>query len=212
MAKFFSYYPKIQYSLNDDLNEVKLVTNILFRFEMEEQFKNNSLAYYFYNVNDGEKPEDIAYKVYGSSERHWIILMMNNIIDPLSQWPLDYRTLVEYIIDKYENEGGYEWAKTTTQAYIIRDTITTTDNFGSKTTIEEYEIDQVNYGTTVISDVTKSIGNDSEIRVERTKYQRSYFEYEEMLNESKRLIKIPKKESIKSIEKQFRELSKASWT
>ena len=34
-----------------------------------------------YDVRNGERPEDIAFKWFGNAELHWVILMTNNVTD-----------------------------------------------------------------------------------------------------------------------------------
>jgi hypothetical protein len=60
-------------------------------------------------------------------EKHWIVLMFNDIIDPQYDWPLDQRTIIKYINDKYSANGathnppqsGLVWAQdiTNVKAY-----------------------------------------------------------------------------------------------
>ena len=54
-----------------------------------------------YDVADGERPEDIAFKYYGDPEYHWVILMTNNITDRYYQWPLTQPQFQEHLKDKY---------------------------------------------------------------------------------------------------------------
>jgi len=40
-----------------------------------------------YEVMDGEKIENIAYRFYGSTEYHWVLIFINGILDPLNDLP-----------------------------------------------------------------------------------------------------------------------------
>ena len=55
-----------------------------------------------YLVNDGETPEMISYKVYENSQYHWVILHINNIINPRTEWPLENRFIIPLIYDTYD--------------------------------------------------------------------------------------------------------------
>jgi len=101
MSKYFNYFPKTIYSLDDDGTKFDSVTNIIARFAFEDKLKQNSAAFYKYEIKDSDTPEIIANKYYEGSERHWIVLLFNNIIDPQWDWPLEDRTLNEYIDNKY---------------------------------------------------------------------------------------------------------------
>ena len=76
MAKYFNYFPKTAYTF--DGTNIQYVTNLLSKVSFESDFKENSVIYYEYLVSDGETPEIVAHKIYGSAEKHWIILMLND--------------------------------------------------------------------------------------------------------------------------------------
>ena len=106
MAKYFNFFPKTFYSLSDKSTAADLVTNVIARFGFEQELKENSSVYYAYDIQDGDTPETIANKYYGSPERHWVVLLFNDIIDPQYDWPLDQRTIIKYIDDKYTANGA----------------------------------------------------------------------------------------------------------
>jgi hypothetical protein len=56
-----------------------------------------------YDVKDGEKPEDIAFKWLGDAELHWVILMTNNVTDRYYDWPMNQIQFAEFLIDKYSD-------------------------------------------------------------------------------------------------------------
>jgi hypothetical protein len=61
------------------------------------------MLYDTYDVPNGEKPEDTAFKHFGSSQYHWVILLTNNITDRYYGWPLSSQEFETYITDKYTN-------------------------------------------------------------------------------------------------------------
>ena len=52
-------------------------------------------------INDGETPEIVAEKFYGSVRYHWLVIIANSIVDVKREWPLSQRALVAYVDDKY---------------------------------------------------------------------------------------------------------------
>ena len=100
MSKFFNYYPKTFYTSNNNSTGIDTVTNIIARFAFEKSLKENSSAFYKYTIKDSDTPEIIAHKFYDHSERHWIVLLFNDIIDPQYDWPLQSDTLIDYINTK----------------------------------------------------------------------------------------------------------------
>ena len=79
----------------------KLLPNILRRVKLRSGIQSGSFLFDNYDVPDGERPEDIAFKYYGDPELHWVILMTNNITDRYYQWPLTQPQFQEHIEDKY---------------------------------------------------------------------------------------------------------------
>jgi hypothetical protein len=101
MARYFNFFPKTLYSANNQVSSLDTITNITARFSFERTLKENSSIFYSYDIKDGDTPEIIARKFYDNSERHWIVLLFNDMIDPQFDWPMDERTLNEFIDSKY---------------------------------------------------------------------------------------------------------------
>jgi hypothetical protein len=59
-----------------------------------------------YTITDEDRPEDIAYYYYGSTDYTWLVLLANNIIDPYHDWPLREEDFHKYLIKKYEQQSG----------------------------------------------------------------------------------------------------------
>lgn len=210
MASFFSKYPKIIYN-------TKTVTDILTRISLRENYSNKVKLYYEYDLQDGDTPEIVASKYYGDPERHWIVMIMNEIVDPVFDFPLSYVHFLKYLDKKYETEGlaanrsGSEYAKITLNqdpsAYRV--IITTTDNSTGIVTTNKFFIDEQAYlGTYSNSsfnypDYTTSIGD---MTYNQTKEVVYIFDYEQELNESKRKIKLLRAEYASQFEKELKYL------
>ena len=59
---------------------------------LRSKVKTNTL-YDTYDVKNGETPESIAFKLYGDSELHWIIMLVNDITDRYHQWSMSDETI-----------------------------------------------------------------------------------------------------------------------
>lgn len=53
------------------------------------------------SVPDMDRPEVFANRVYGRAGTHWIILNLNNIVNPYYEWVLSPQSLDNYIDEKY---------------------------------------------------------------------------------------------------------------
>jgi hypothetical protein len=81
--------------------QYKLLPNILRRVKLRSGLRSSAFLFDKYDVKDGERPEDVAFKWFGDAELHWVILMTNNITDRYYQWPLSQPQFQEHIADKY---------------------------------------------------------------------------------------------------------------
>ena len=66
----------------------KLLPDILRRVKTRSSIKSSLNIFDTYDVRNGERPEDIAFKWFGDAELHWVILMTNNVTDRYYGWPV----------------------------------------------------------------------------------------------------------------------------
>jgi len=97
---YFSRFPLMVYDVKGN-EDYKLLPDILRRVKIRSGLRAGSFLFDKYDVRDGERPEDVAFKVYGDAELHWVILMTNNVTDRYYQWPLSQPQFQEHITDKY---------------------------------------------------------------------------------------------------------------
>jgi len=208
MAKYFNFFPTTPYSNSDESMAYDIVTNIIARFAFEDGLKQNSSLFYPYNIQDGDTPEMIASKYYGSPEKHWIVLLFNNIIDPQYDWPLDQRTIIKYINNKYSaseyadtantNISGLTWSMNANNVYAYYKTVTrvgTTD--ASPVTItEKIQVDANTYANVIVTTNNYTLNNSTIVAETTTKQKQTYYDYEIDANEAKRQIKLLRAEYV----------------
>jgi hypothetical protein len=98
---YFQKIPVIGYDI-DGSGEKILAVDILQRIKIRDVLLNNYLIFYTYTVKDGETPEIIAEKLYGNVLYHWIVLLANNIVDPVYDWPMSQENLLNTIHSRYD--------------------------------------------------------------------------------------------------------------
>lgn len=101
MSNYFKNFPTIAHS---GLRGVDITR----RIKVIDNIKTNVHAMLPYTVKDQERPEDIAHFYYGSSNYTWAVLMANDIVDPVSQWPLTIEQLERKIVNQYTSRYK-EW-------------------------------------------------------------------------------------------------------
>ena len=102
---YFSKFPKGVYDIAGN-KQYKLVTDIMRRVKVRAKIFDEASLYDKYDVPSGERPELTAFKHFGDTELHWIILLTNDITDAYYGWPLSDQDFEKYVTDKYTNPQG----------------------------------------------------------------------------------------------------------
>ena len=116
MTKYFDQFPIIDYNLTGVNGNTTEVTDIFRRVKARSKIADNVTLFDKYDVAEGEKPEDVAYKVYGEADYFWVVTLVNNIVNRYYDWPLDSFSFQEYIKDKYSNPDGIHHYEVTTSS------------------------------------------------------------------------------------------------
>jgi len=146
MSEFFQHYPQISYDISG-VKPIKTKTaiNIMVKAKLKNILKNDIINYFPYTIPESERPDITAFKVYGDVKFTWLIFLINDIHDPLFDWPLNTREFGNYIKNKY---GTLQAAKNTVHHYdkIVRNRIeaTSTSEAIPEATIE---VDVTTYDT-----------------------------------------------------------------
>lgn len=105
---YFKLLPDIKYDqkpISYPFSESNFVVakNFFRRFKINEDFKQYAVYFQKYRIGDFEQPWMIAQEYYGSSYYDWVVLLTNNVINPLFDWPMESNTLRKFIEGKYED-------------------------------------------------------------------------------------------------------------
>lgn len=99
---YFVHFPKVDYDKNSDGVPIK-ITDITRRARINPNTLLYGTALEYYDVQDGETPESVAFDYYGDAGLHWIIMMTNNINDVYTDWPMTVPRLEAFVKSKYDN-------------------------------------------------------------------------------------------------------------
>ena len=146
---YFNAIPKIYYDSANNKNP-KVVTNLLRRVGLRAKVKTNSLLFDTYKVREGETPEIIAHKLYDDPELHWIVMLVNDVIDRYHDWPMAESQFNSYLNQKYvdsdgnSNTNGVHHYEIEQQSGNTKTKIEVTDliNYPSASTVTNYEYEQ----------------------------------------------------------------------
>ena len=105
---YFRELPDILYqSQSSDRNSSRdyiRVKNLFRRVKLRDDLQNIFTVFNKYQITEGERPDTVAEKLYGSSSYDWVVLLTAGIINVYDQWPLSDRDLYQYAENKYGND------------------------------------------------------------------------------------------------------------
>lgn len=99
--EYFEHFPKINLGNRQVVDLTKRVAFLRY-------IRENPVFVGEYMVKDGETPWSLAQDFYGSPNFHWIILHLNNIIDPIFGWVMSIPELDAYIESQYPGMEKFE--------------------------------------------------------------------------------------------------------
>ena len=137
---YFENFPLYQYDVSDTETKT-LITDIVRRVNLKSNVKANTLVFDTYDVRDGEQPDTVAFRYYGDTKLHWIIVTVNNITSRYD-WPLDQVALSQFVNDKYSNPNAtHHHEINATSGDTTRKLIVSSDTDGA-TAVTNYEHEQ----------------------------------------------------------------------
>ena len=99
---YFKKFPTIVYPFEiNGVTTAKKVTDITINTRIIKEILQNITAYDEYDIIDGETPEIISERVYGSPLYHWVIMVVNERFNYLEDFPLSSVDLDKYVDSKY---------------------------------------------------------------------------------------------------------------
>tara|TARA_Y100001951_G_scaffold92013_1_gene86474 strand:+ start:150 stop:812 length:663 start_codon:yes stop_codon:yes gene_type:complete len=108
MSRYFRNLPNFEYisrinerKTNKDFLTVK---NLFRRPIIREDLFTDFMSFTKYRIVGDERPDEVAYDVYGESDLDWVVLLSNNIINIRDEWPLNQHDYRNYLIEKYGND------------------------------------------------------------------------------------------------------------
>lgn len=172
LYKLFSSHPKVDYE-EFSIRDITRQARILIEIRESDRYAAD------YYIQDHETPTSLAQDLYGDPNLFWILLNLNNIIDPWHDWPLNHWELVQYTRQKYnlDDEG--------------RTMFWGSDNIWYR----EYELENAVLNTEWANSVSQFKANADLL---------SYFDYESMENDKKRYIRVVRPEHIDDIINEYR--------
>ena len=99
---YFNNFPFVNYKFGNEAGDT-VFQNIGVYVDLIDQAKDNSSFYNYYNIQNGDRPDQVSQKLYNRTDLHWTFPIMNDNIK-LQGWPLSYNALVAKIKENYPNK------------------------------------------------------------------------------------------------------------
>lgn len=107
---YFRELPNIQYQNflqeSSGSQDYILMKNIFLRGKLRDDLRINFVNFNKYTIGDGERPDQIAEKLYGNPTYDWIVIISAGITNIQDEFPLSSQQLYEYVTEKYGVEGA----------------------------------------------------------------------------------------------------------
>ena len=97
---YFRNFPTMDYNM-DTTDNTTTVTDVFRRVGVRKSLNSFIANYYERILNAHERPEVVSFEEYDVSDRHWILMMINNIEDPYYDWILSQEQLDKFVESKY---------------------------------------------------------------------------------------------------------------
>ncbi|MEN9301740.1 MAG: Synechococcus phage [Bacteroidota bacterium] len=108
MASYFRGIPDFDYvsRLPDaKISDYITVKNLFKRGKLREDIFGDLQYFTKYKIIGDERPDNVAYKIYGDETLDWVILLSNNILNIQTEWPLPQTAFDRILLERY---GSYE--------------------------------------------------------------------------------------------------------
>jgi hypothetical protein len=104
MSNYFSYIPDLEYvsRLPDSkIGDYIRVKNLFRKGKLREDIFQDLTVFQKYSIKGNDRPDNVAFEVYGDSKLDWVVLMSNNILNIQTEWPLPQTDFNRFVLDKY---------------------------------------------------------------------------------------------------------------
>ena len=106
---YFDYIPNFEYvdrtKDGQQISDYTVVKNLFKRGNLRQDIFGDLTFFTKYKVIGDERPDNIAYEVYGDQNYDWVVMLSNNIMNLETEWPWSQQAFDKYLLDKY---GSYE--------------------------------------------------------------------------------------------------------
>lgn len=97
---YFKDFPKELYRFAN--GDKAVMQNLAVYIDIVDQLKENSSFYQNYFIQDGDRPDNVAHRLYKNSSLYWTFFIMNDDLRGQG-WPLSKRAIVDKAMEDFPN-------------------------------------------------------------------------------------------------------------
>jgi len=98
---YFTNFPFVNYVFGNQPGPT-IFQNMGVYVDLLDIAKDDAAFYTYYDIQNGDRPDQVSQKLYGRSDLHWTFAIMNDDIK-IQGWPLSYNDLLQKAKDDYPN-------------------------------------------------------------------------------------------------------------
>ena len=196
MSNYFSQLPDFEYvsRLPDSrISDYIPVKNLFMRGKLREDIFQDASVFTKYKIKGDDRPDNVAYEVFGDANLDWLVLTCNNIINVYEEWPMTQFNFENYLLEKY---GTYENINATHHF----ETTEVKNTSGVVILPAGLEVDS-NYSITFFDEKTEGMTTVNSPVTEVTNYM-----YEDRLQEDRRNIFLLKRRFLNVVKDDLEEM------
>jgi len=102
---YFKYFDEIDYEVD---GYAKTAVDLMRAVLPDNIDLGDFYIFQKYVVSSGERPENVAYTLYQNPNHYWVLLVLNNVVNPYLDWPMSDEEVQAYAIKKYGADAIYD--------------------------------------------------------------------------------------------------------
>ena len=201
---FFEKLPDLLYAskiTKSGFGDYTRIKNLFRMYKLSDNAKRHAVQFYKYNIPEGSTPEMVALDIYNSPNFHWVILMINEVVDVYEGWPKDRDVLEKFTEEKYSLDNIDESSQQPfLDGHHHYETLERKDSYGNIIMRAGLQVDD--YWTQEVT-ISSSPTVLQTLTVDTDCVSVTNFHHEERLNDAKREIELLKPSYLPQFVKDF---------
>ena len=106
MSNYFRQVPEFDYVSRlpgANIGDYIRVKNLFKKGKIREDIFQNLSFFEKYKIIGNDRPDNVAFEIYGDSKLDWVVLLSNNILNIQTEWPLPQTDFDRFLLDKYDD-------------------------------------------------------------------------------------------------------------